>query len=43
MIRGQARFLGKPVRAPDAPNTAAILPEGGERGEFSPQTHGMRE
>jgi len=36
MIRGQARFLGKSLRAPAPQITAAILLKGGERDDFSP-------
>jgi hypothetical protein len=36
MIRGQARFLGKSLRGPAVQITAAILPKGGERDDFSP-------
>jgi hypothetical protein len=35
MIRRQARFLGKPVRASGAQNTGAILRKSTERDEFS--------
>jgi hypothetical protein len=35
MIRRQARFLGKPVRASSAQNTGAILRKSTERDEFS--------
>jgi pectin methylesterase-like acyl-CoA thioesterase len=35
MIRRQARFLGKPVHAPAAPNRRAILRKTTERDEIS--------